>query len=76
MLRIQEKQGPALSTKQFLGERPIRLEDLVQLKRAFRVALWERESNDGVLRVLDRAADDNDFMHRPTGAPMPLQVIT
>ena len=62
MLRIQEKRDPALSTKQFLGERPVRLGDLVQIERAFRLALWQRESNDEVLRVLNRAADDNGFI--------------
>ena len=62
MLGVQEKQGLALSTMQFVGERPVPLGDLVQLKRAFNVALWERESNDEILRVLDRAEDDNDFI--------------
>jgi hypothetical protein len=62
MLALREKRDPVPSTKQFLGERPVPLGDLVQLKKAFRVALWERESNDEVLRVLDRTADDNGFV--------------
>ena len=62
LLRIQERQDLALSTKQFLGERPVRLGDLVQIERAFRLALWQRESNDEVLRVLNRAADDNGYI--------------
>jgi hypothetical protein len=34
----------------------------MQFRKAFAIALWERESNQEVLRVLERAADDNDFL--------------
>ena len=51
-----------MSTRQFLGDHAVRLGDLVQIERALRIALWHRESHDEVLRVLDRAADDNDFI--------------
>jgi hypothetical protein len=62
MLALREIRDPVPRTKQFVGERPVRLGDLVQLKEAFRLALWQRESNDEVLRVLNRAADDNGYI--------------
>lgn len=58
-----QKQTPALGwTHSLVGDRSISLGDLRQLKGAFTAALWERESQSEVLRVLDRAACDNDFI--------------
>ncbi len=62
MLGVQEKRVSALSAKRFVGERTVPLGNLVQIKTVFDVALWERESNDEVLRVLERAADDNGLV--------------
>jgi hypothetical protein len=46
----------------FVGERSVTLGDFLQLKDAFTAALWERGSNRDVLRVLERAADENGFI--------------
>jgi hypothetical protein len=62
MLEVQEKRVWVPSTRRFVGERAVPLWDLVKIKKAFSVALWEQESNDQIPRVLDRAADDNDFI--------------
>ena len=62
MLAVQEAQAAVLGTRGFVGERAVTFADLMQLKSAFTVALWEQESNHDVLKVLDRAADDNSFI--------------
>ena len=62
MLEMQRERVSALSSKQFVGQRPIPLGDLIQLKKAFGVTLWERESNDEILRVLERAARYSSFV--------------
>lgn len=62
MLAAKTVQTPRMRAKHFVGERPVTLGDFVQLKNAFAIALWEQESNHDVLRVLDRAADDNRFI--------------
>lgn len=61
MLAVQEMQAPMLGTKFFVGKGLVTLGDLMQFKRAFSVALWDRESDHEILQVLDRAADDNKF---------------
>ena len=58
-----ETQTAVLDTRHaFVAERSVTLGELLQLKAAFTAALWEQESNHDILRVLDRAADDNDFI--------------
>jgi hypothetical protein len=62
-----ELQTPALGTRHFfVGERAVSLGDLLQHKYPFMAALWEQESSRDILRVLDRAADDNDFIAKLT----------
>jgi hypothetical protein len=58
MGEAQGVQTSVLGTKQFVGDHPVAFGDLVQLKKTFTIALWERESNHDILRVLDRAAED------------------
>ena len=62
MLVAQDVGTPVLSAKQFVGDHPVSFGDLVQLKRTFAIALWERETKYDILRVLDRAAEDNEFI--------------
>jgi hypothetical protein len=57
-----EAQTPVPGTRHsFVGDRSVILGDFLQLKAALRAALWEQEPNRDVLKVLDRAADDNDL---------------
>ncbi len=62
MVGAQGVQTLVLGTKHFVGEHPVAFGDLVQLKRTFATALWQRGSNQGILKVLDRAAEDNGFI--------------
>lgn len=62
MLEMKEKRAPAQGTGQFSRERPVPFRVLTQLKKVFVVDLQKQESDDEILRVLDRAADDNDFI--------------
>lgn len=55
---MQKKQVSA-RTWQFGEEQP---GDLMQLERASAVVLPKQKSNDEILRVLNRAADDNGFI--------------
>jgi hypothetical protein len=61
--KMLEAQTAVLDTRHsFVGERPVSLGQFLLLRDAFTVALWERASNREILRVLDRAADDNAFI--------------
>ena len=62
MLEVQQKRAPAKSTGRFLGERPAPPGVMAQLKKGFAVDLREQESDGEILRVLDRAAEDNGFI--------------
>jgi hypothetical protein len=62
MLGAQGLQTSVLGKKQFVGEHPVSFGDLVQLRKTFAIALWERDSKQDILRVLDKAADDNGFI--------------
>jgi hypothetical protein len=46
----------------FVGEQAVALGDLFQHKNPFMDALWEQESSRDVLKVLDKAADDDNFI--------------
>ena len=60
MLEVQEV--PRSGTKSWLQERPVPPGDLLRYQRAFSEALAERECNSEIQRVLERAADDNNFI--------------
>jgi hypothetical protein len=62
MLQVQDKLAPAQGTRQLPRERPVTPEVLTQLKGTFTVAPQEQESNGEILKVLDRAAEDNGFI--------------
>jgi hypothetical protein len=62
MLEVQQKRAPAQSTGRFLGERPVPPGVMTQLKKGFAVDLREQESNGEILKVLDRAAEDNGLI--------------
>ncbi|MGD8595920.1 MAG: hypothetical protein PVJ26_02770 [Anaerolineae bacterium] len=62
MLEIQQKRAPAHSKERFAGERPVPPWVMTQLKKVFAVDLREQESDGEILRVLDRAAQDNSFI--------------
>ena len=61
MLKVQEKRVPTLGIEQFLEKRPVPL-SILKRPKAFDVGLREQESDGEILRVLDRAADDNSFI--------------
>jgi hypothetical protein len=46
----------------FVGDGALTLGTILQLRRAFGVAPWAEQANDDVLRVLDKAAGDNQFI--------------
>jgi hypothetical protein len=62
MLKVHQKRAPAPSIGRFPGERPVPPAVMTQLRKAFAVGLREQESDDEILRVLDRAAEDNGFI--------------
>ena len=62
MLEVQQKRAPAQNTGRFHGERLLRPGVMAQLKKAFAADLREQESDGEILRVLDRAAEDNGFI--------------
>ena len=62
MLQMQERQDLATGTDRLVRERPVPTWDLIQHKRAIDVVVPEQESDDEILRVLDRAAHDNGFI--------------
>ena len=62
MLQTQDKQVLALETDQLVWERQVPTTDMMQLRRASVVVLPEQESDDEILKVLDRAAEDNGFI--------------
>ena len=62
MLDVQQKRAPAPSTVRFPGEWRVPPEVMTQLKKVFAVNLREQESDGEILRVLDRAAEDNGFI--------------
>ena len=62
MLEVQQKRTPAQSIERFPRERTVPPGVMVQLQRAFVVGPREQESDGEILRVLDRAAEDNGFI--------------
>lgn len=62
MLKVQQKGAPAQRTGRFPGERPVPPGVMTQLRKATAVGLREQESDGEILRVLDRAAEDNGFI--------------
>ena len=62
MLEVQQKRAATQSTGRYPGERPVPPGIMTQLKQAFVVDLREQESDGEILRVLDRAAEDNGFI--------------
>lgn len=62
MLEVQEK--PVLTPKAAPRpqSRPVPAGEMLRFKRAFADALAERECNMEILRVLERAADDDSFI--------------
>ena len=62
MLEVREQQVWTRTAPPLLREQPAPLGEVLQLKRSYTDALTERESDREILRVLDRAADDNSFI--------------
>jgi hypothetical protein len=62
MLQMQERQVPARGTDQRVWKRPEGSGVMTQLKKALEVDLREQESDGEILRVLDKAAEDNGFI--------------
>ena len=62
MLQMQERQVPAPGTDQWVWERPVGPGVMTQLKKAREVDLREQESDGEILKVLDKAAEDNSFI--------------
>jgi hypothetical protein len=62
MLQMQNRKALAPETDQLVKEWPIPTRDLMQLETAFSVGLPDQQTNNEILRVLDRAAEDNGFI--------------
>jgi hypothetical protein len=62
MLAVQDVQTRPLGAKHFVGTHSISLGDLMQLRDLFAIVLREKESDQDILRVLDRAANDDAFI--------------
>jgi hypothetical protein len=67
MMGLQVAQAPERSREKFQTTwRDPLVGEFASLKEAFVVAFWEPDSRDEVLRVLERAADDPDFIAQLT----------
>jgi len=62
MSQMLDNQVLTRGTDRLVKERPVPPRDSMQFEEAFAGALSEQESNDEILRVLDRAAQDNGFI--------------
>ena len=62
MLQMQNRQVLAPEADRLVREWPVPTRDLMQLEMAFTGVLPEQESHSEILRVLDRAAEDNGLI--------------
>jgi hypothetical protein len=62
MLQMQARRVLAPEADRLVREWPVPTRDLMQLETAFTVVLPERQTHSEILRVLDRAAEDNAFI--------------
>jgi len=62
MLEVQERPIRWPGAGPLLQERPVPVEEMLRYRKAFSDALAQRESDDEMRRVLERAARDNSFI--------------
>jgi hypothetical protein len=62
MLQMQTRKALAPEADRLVRKWPVPTRDLMQLEIAFTGVLPEQESHSEILRVLDRAAEDNGFI--------------